>query len=231
MPNCFRIAPALRQATVSAKARSPSPRPGAGDDLSREVVEYVSKGIDDHERRDYRPVRHGDARRPHPALHGPARSKELPHGRARPLRRRFLPRRACLHSNRPRMPSRAVGRARWSPKARSNMTAVGTMGTRVTPTSKPMFLSSRYLMTPPAASRPKALPPDRNIPWTSSTTWATPRASTCLVPAALPLTSIPQVAPLSKRMTVQPVQPSKSEAWPTRMPSMSVMALSMAPAL
>ena len=61
------------------------------------------------------------------------------------------------------------GRTWWLPTDRSKITAVGTMGTRVTVTSKPRPCSSRNSMTPPAASRPKALPPVIRTPWTSVT--------------------------------------------------------------
>jgi hypothetical protein len=41
------------------------------------------------------------------------------------------------------------------------MTAPETMGTRTFQALKPIFLSLKYFITPPAPARPKALPPEK----------------------------------------------------------------------
>lgn len=56
-----------------------------------------------------------------------------------------------------------------SPTPRSKITAPGTMGTTVGPTSMPQPCSSKYAIAPLAASKPKALPPLSMMAFTRST--------------------------------------------------------------
>ena len=79
------------------------------------------------------------------------------------------------------------------------------MGTKATPTSKPIFFSSRYRITPEAASSPNALPPVSTIACTLSTMLIGLSRSVSRVPGAAPRTSTPPVAPASAMMTVHPV--------------------------
>src|SRR5699024_415262 len=94
------------------------------------------------------------------------------------------------------------------PILRSKITADGTIGTLVTPTSNPIPCSSKYLITPDAASTPNAEPPDKTIPCIFSIIFLEDSKSVSLVPGAEPLTSTPAVAPSSQIIVVQPVIPS-----------------------
>jgi hypothetical protein len=61
-------------------------------------------------------------------------------------------------------------------------------------------------MTPLAASRPKALPPDNTIAWTRGTLFEGSSSSMSRVPGAPPRTSTPATMPSAPvRITVQPV--------------------------
>ena len=102
--------------------------------------------------------------------------------------------------------------------------AAGTMGTRAVPTCTPMPRSSSQRITPPAASSPKALPPDSSTACTTSTAFSGESKSVSRVPGAAPRTSTPPTAPFGVRITVQPVGRRVSVKWPTLMPGTSVMA-------
>src|SRR6266545_94897 len=81
-------------------------------------------------------------------------------------------------------------------------------------------------MTPLAASRPKALPPDRTIAFTFCT-WLTGLSrSVSRVPGAPPRTSTLATAPVSVRITVHPVGRSVRVKWPTLIPGTAVRPLS-----
>src|SRR5919202_5523430 len=77
-------------------------------------------------------------------------------------------------------------------------------------------------MTPPAASRPKALPPPSRMAWTCGAMCDLSRGPRSRVPVAPPGMSTPPTAPCSHRTTVQPVRARASVACPTRKPAMSV---------
>ena len=101
-----------------------------------------------------------------------------------------------------------------------------TRGTFVTPTSKPISRSSRYFITPPAASRPKAEPPDSTrawIPFASATGFKSGVSREAGPP---PLMSTPAGDCLSKRNTVQPVKPLVASSWPILKPPISIMSIS-----
>ena len=98
------------------------------------------------------------------------------------------------------------------------------MGTLPPGVWKPMFCSSRYCMTPVAASRPNAEPPASVMAWILSMALRSWNKSVSRVPGADPRTSTPPVAPSRARMTVVPVMASKFWAWPTWMPGTSVIA-------
>ena len=92
-----------------------------------------------------------------------------PRSRRRRRRRCPRPRARSRRRARPRGPPPRPGRIFQSPIARSNRIAAGTIGTFPTPTGKPIPFSSRYRITPVAASRPKADPPERRTAWTCCT--------------------------------------------------------------
>src|SRR5581483_5141600 len=85
-----------------------------------------------------------------------------------------------------------------------------------------MPLCSSQRRTPDAASSPKALPPASSTPWMRSVTCSGFSSSSSSVPDAEPRTSTPPTAPPGHRMAVQPVSPSKSDTWPTKIPATSV---------
>ena len=60
-------------------------------------------------------------------------------------------------------------------------------------------------MTPEAASKPNALPPDNKMALTACTVFSGWSRSVSRVPGADPRTSTPATAGLSKSTTVQPV--------------------------
>src|SRR5579883_2582137 len=79
-------------------------------------------------------------------------------------------------------------------------------------------------MTPPAASRPYALPPVRQIAWIRSGELSGESKSVSRVPGAPPRTSTPATAPCSpNRTTVQPVSAPKSSSCPTVIPGTSTI--------
>ena len=82
--------------------------------------------------------------------------------------------------------------------------------------------SSSQRITPPAASRPKALPPARRTACTFSTVFTGASSSVSRVPGAAPRTSTPQTAPPSASTTVQPVGRRESVKWPTERPATAV---------
>src|SRR5713101_2578712 len=90
-----------------------------------------------------------------------------------------------------------------------------------------MLCSSRYFMTPLAASRPYALPPVSTTASTCSTRFSGCSSSVSRVAGAPPRTSTPPTATVSHRITVQPVAASRFVSCPTRMPGMSVMSSCM----
>ena len=94
-------------------------------------------------------------------------------------------------------------------------------------TSKPRPFSSRYSMTPPAASSPKALPPEIKTACTSLTRGKPVKASIWRVLAAEPRISALPTVPGGQRITVQPVTPLKSLAWPSENPGTRVIMAEM----
>ena len=122
------------------------------------------------------------------------------------------------------------GKAAGSPTARSNSEAPHTIGTLMpTPTSKPMSRSESSLITPDAASSPKADPPLRMTALTAFTVFSLLRRSVSLVAGPPPLTSTPPTAPSSHMITVQPVPFSLFSALPSLNPSMSEMLMIFIP--
>src|SRR6185437_7653323 len=120
------------------------------------------------------------------------------------------------------------------PRSRSNSAAAGTIGTRATRASKPRFRSSRYRITPEAASKPKALPPVRSSAWISCTVAVGARRSVSRVAGAPPPTATPaRMLPASGNNTVQPVSASRSCQWPIRIPGngASVVTFSILPSM
>src|SRR5712691_3638553 len=95
----------------------------------------------------------------------------------------------------------------------------------VDPTTKPRPTTASHSITPAAASRPKADPPDSTIASTRSTRVSGARSSVSRLPGAPPRTSTEATAGCSASTTVVPVMPSRSSAWPTRMPGTSVTRL------
>src|SRR5713226_1467783 len=79
--------------------------------------------------------------------------------------------------------------------------------------------SSRNRMMPPAAARPKALPPVSSTAWTRSINMPGRSASVPSVAAAAPRTSTPPTAPSGVSTTVHPVRPVASVQWPTLTPA------------
>ena len=99
------------------------------------------------------------------------------------------------------------------------------MGTRAPPNWKPILCSSSQRITPLAASRPKALPPDSTIACTLSTTFSGASSSVSRVPGAAPRTSTPATTPSPASTTVQPVGRSVSVKCPTLRPETAVSVL------
>ena len=120
-----------------------------------------------------------------------------------------------------RRPISRSGRRDQSPQSRSKSTAEQTIGTFVTPTSKPIPRRSRSSITPDAASSPNALPPASTTAWIRSTRLRGSRRSVSRVPGAPPRTSTPATAPSSQTTTVHPVAAVSSWACPTRRPGIS----------
>ncbi len=89
--------------------------------------------------------------------------------------------------------------------------------------------SSSQRITPPAASRPKALPPASRTACTFSTAFTGASSSVSRVPGAAPRTSTPQTAPPSASTTVQPVGRRESVKWPTERPATAVRPLGTTP--
>ena len=110
------------------------------------------------------------------------------------------------------------GRMRASPTPRSKITAAGTMGTRTGPTGKPWPCCSNHCMTPDAASKPKALPPESKTACTWGTELWGASTSVSRVPGAAPRTSTPPTVPSGQITTVQPVGRSLKRWCPTNMP-------------
>ena len=100
--------------------------------------------------------------------------------------------------------------------------AAGTMGTRAPPNWKPILCSSSQRITPLAASRPKALPPDSTMACTLSTTFSGASSSVSRVPGAAPRTSTPATTPSPASTTVQPVGRSVRVKCPTLRPETAV---------
>jgi hypothetical protein len=92
-----------------------------------------------------------------------------------------------------------------SPSQRSKSTAAGTMGTRAGPTARPWPWRASQRSTPPAASRPNALPPVSSRPCTTGTAFSGLNKSVSRVPGAPPLCATPALAPSGHSTTVQPV--------------------------
>ena len=80
-------------------------------------------------------------------------------------------------------------------------------------------------MTPLAASRPKAEPPERTIASISLTSLSGSSSGVSLLPGAPPRIEIPAVKGLSAVMTVTPDLSVPSAALPTFSPSISVIRL------
>ncbi len=91
--------------------------------------------------------------------------------------------------------------------------AAGTIGTRIdgdcadVPTAKPRPAAASHSMTPAAASRPKAEPPDSTTASTRSTKVSEESNSVSRLPGAPPRTSTDAVAGASASTTVAPVTP------------------------
>src|SRR5436190_17449241 len=127
-------------------------------------------------------------------------------------------------------PAAASGRMRGSPTQRSNRIAAGTIGTTKgvaapsagAPMVAPMPRSSSQRMTPPAASRPNALPPARTTACTLSIALTGSSNSVSRVPGEAPRTSTPATAPARAITTVQPVGRRASVKWPTSRPATAV---------
>ena len=113
-----------------------------------------------------------------------------------------------------------------SPTIRSNRQDSHTSGTFVIPTSKPIPRSSRYSITPPAASRPNALPPLSKTAWITSAAAIGFKSSDSLDAGPPPRTSSPAAAPRSQIITVHPVPASLFSALPILMFSISVILIS-----
>src|SRR5260221_245777 len=103
--------------------------------------------------------------------------------------------------------------------------ALGTIGTTALPTATPRPRSASQRMTPSAAERPKAEPPERQMPSTRSTRQAGSSRSVSRVPGAPPRISTEAMAGVSHSTTLTPERRRVSWALPTRMPSTSVMRL------
>src|SRR5437879_13139766 len=73
------------------------------------------------------------------------------------------------------------------------------------------------------SSRPEALRPGRSAPSTPGTMWRGSRNSRPWTALAQPRSVTPPTAGASQSTTVQPVSPTRSVTWPTRMPGTSVM--------
>ena len=121
----------------------------------------------------------------------------------------------------------ASGRVRASATVKSNRSDWQTRGTFVTPTSKPMPRSSRYRMTPPAASSPKALPPASTMAWMTCAAACGLSNSLSREAGPPPRTSSPAGAPsLPSSTTVQPVPAAVFSTWPIWRLSKDVMGIS-----
>ena len=112
-----------------------------------------------------------------------------------------------------------------SPIHRSNSTAAGTIGTRAGPTCRPWPRSSSQRITPPAASRPKALPPVSSSACTCSTRLS--RAQQ--VGLARAGRGAAHVDAADRALRAQHARCSRwgggvSVKWPTRRPATSVIA-------
>src|SRR5450432_4750407 len=110
-------------------------------------------------------------------------------------------------------------------------TVTGLPLARFGPTATPMPRSSSQRITPPAASRPKALPPASRMAWTFSTALIGASSSVSRVPGAAPRTSTPQTAPPSASTTVQPVGRRASVKWPTESPATAVRPKDIKPSV
>src|SRR5581483_7402218 len=122
-------------------------------------------------------------------------------------------------------PSLGPGRALGSPTPRSNRTAAGTIGTTARPAGNPTPRSSRYRTTPSAAASPNALPPVSRTAFTCSTSIPGRSRSVSRVPGAPPRTSPEPTVPGGASTTVHPVSPTRSVAWPTRIPGTRVITI------
>ena len=110
---------------------------------------------------------------------------------------------------------------------KSKMQDSHTRGTRISPRANPIPFSARYSITPPAASRPKALPPLRRTACITSAEAAGLRSSVSLEAGPPPLTSTPAGIPFSHIITVQPVAYSVFSALPILIFSISFMGISL----
>ena len=96
------------------------------------------------------------------------------------------------------------------------------MGTRAPPKRKPTLCSSSQRITPLAASRPNALPPDSTMACTFSTTFSGASSSVSRVPGAAPRTSTPATTPSPASTTVHPVGRPVTVMCPTLSPETAV---------
>ena len=114
-----------------------------------------------------------------------------------------------------RNPDSAFGRTVGSPTPKSNRIAAGTIGTTLPPTGNPTPSPSKNRMTPSAAAKPYALPPDSTTACTLSTLASGLSKSVSRVPGPPPRTSTPATAPLRVNTAVQPVEPEACVQCPT----------------
>ncbi len=121
-----------------------------------------------------------------------------------------------------RRPWAAPGRTTDEPCPRSNRDMPTTIGTTPALVGSPTPRSSRSRMTPSAAARPKADPPERTTASIRSIIRIGSSRSKSRVAGAPPLTSPEATVPSGNRTTVQPVRASRSVQWPTVTPSISV---------
>src|SRR5262249_43666153 len=111
-------------------------------------------------------------------------------------------------------PEVSSGYAPDSPTPRSKRIAPGTIGTRAFPTAKPTPRRASHDMTPLAAARPKALPPEKTTAWTSETRFPGVNTPVSLARGAPPPTPPAAIVPGGGRITVHPVRRSPSVQCP-----------------
>ena len=121
-----------------------------------------------------------------------------------------------------RNPDSAFGRTAGSPTPKSNRIAAGTIGTTASPTGNPTPSPSKKRITPSAAAKPYALPPDSTTACTLATLASGLSRSVSRVPGPPPRTSTPAIAPPLVNTAVQPVEPEACVQCPTRIPGTAV---------